>query len=233
MYVILSSIPMHARRNTSACRIGKFHRNVRNKGESLITELAQNWSAAQSVFHMRQHTKPYATRTPPCTYHMQRISLTNYPKARAHVHVKTHVHKEEVAAIIQVDTKAYDTSAPWLEGKVCSHFRTSAQQTHITCTHAHTRIHAHVHTLSFGMWKWHNTLFKLLFYMLVILHLQTPQNFWKNVANQRRFMDWLAKDLGFSSNPLQWYTKSGIHVREKGGASLLLKYVHSRACWHE
>lgn len=53
-----------------------------------------------------------------------------------------------------------------------------------------------------------------------------PRSFWDSVENQRRFMDNLAKELGFTRMD-QWYRVTEKMIRSRGGKAILAKYGNS------
>jgi hypothetical protein len=55
---------------------------------------------------------------------------------------------------------------------------------------------------------------------------KVPNGFWDDSRNQRSFLEWCEKELGFSSKE-GWYSTPADRVVELGGFSLLLKYKKS------
>jgi hypothetical protein len=55
-----------------------------------------------------------------------------------------------------------------------------------------------------------------------------PKNWWKDVANQRKYLDWVSRKLGISQLS-QWYNIEIDEVRQLGGMYSLLK-VFTGAC---
>jgi hypothetical protein len=52
---------------------------------------------------------------------------------------------------------------------------------------------------------------------------QVPREFWDTKNNQRKFMDWLGKEIGLIHMD-DWYKVTPDHIIEKGGSLLLMKY---------
>jgi hypothetical protein len=56
--------------------------------------------------------------------------------------------------------------------------------------------------------------------LLPWLFERVPRNFWKDMGNQRKFFDWLAKELDILT-PSDWYRVSANAIVAKGGGGLL------------
>lgn len=102
---MLSSIPTARSMLLVIAKFANERENVKHKGCSLVTR--------QNNYFARM--RPYTTRTQQCTYHTH-ICLAKRIQARANTRVHAHTH---TAATSQVQAKVYDSSTPWLEGKVC------------------------------------------------------------------------------------------------------------------
>lgn len=64
-------------------------------------------------------------------------------------------------------------------------------------------------------------------YPWVSQRLQTfPKGYWNSEENQKDFLDWLGKKLGFVKVE-DWYTITGKEIKEKGGSGLIRKYRES------
>jgi hypothetical protein len=53
-----------------------------------------------------------------------------------------------------------------------------------------------------------------------------PNGYWNNMENQKQFIDWLGKHLGFNLKE-DWYNISSNDIKENGGGTLLRMYGHS------
>ena len=51
----------------------------------------------------------------------------------------------------------------------------------------------------------------------------TPKGFWQDTGNQRRYLDWVGKELGFR-RPTDWYDVTGRDLTERHGGRLLNLY---------
>lgn len=53
-----------------------------------------------------------------------------------------------------------------------------------------------------------------------------PSGFWKDIKNQRRYLDWLSDELGIQSYE-KWYFISSSNLKDKGAHGVLSQYDHS------
>jgi hypothetical protein len=58
------------------------------------------------------------------------------------------------------------------------------------------------------------------------LSRSTSQRFWQKISNQRRYIDWLGRQLGFADWK-DWYQVTNVDFQENHGASLLHFYDHT------
>jgi hypothetical protein len=54
---------------------------------------------------------------------------------------------------------------------------------------------------------------------------RVPTGFWSSIENQRRYIEWLGKKLGYQ-NYQDWYKVEGSDFKKNGGAGLLFSYYN-------
>lgn len=141
---------------------------------------------------MRLHTRATCAHTP-------------HTWARAMVHARTSANTPPVA------NKQIRLWPLLSEKKVsCTPYTTAPQFIHhCTCTERTTCTRVRLHTRTYSQ-----------VHKFTIVRAQTPYSFWTNVANQRRFFDWLSVEFRITE-PHMWHSKTAWDVRQWGGTTLL------------
>ena len=75
--------------------------------------------------------------------------------------------------------------------------------------------HSHILSIHFPEYEWLEWKF-----------VRTPHNFWSSLKNQRRYMDWLGRELGFAKLE-DWYQVTGDDFRNNYGESLIVRYYNN------